>query len=507
MKSQAGRLRPSSTAPLRALTLLGAVALALASAPASATGPLGAVTLAGSLASVPDPATYSQYGWCYNVVRYRGTRGRIYYPPNGGCGAARFSPLVLFMAGNGYDIADYHVLFKHLAKNGYIVVAPDIADSGPSSEIPDRADRAWDFLTNQVLRRWSKRAYIDTQRTVLMGHSRGGEGIRFLPAHIAQDNRFDVAAMVALAPTNFMDVPVTGQQTPAVLYIVGSLDEDISTMPTYESADYSGHSGSQLDPIPQPGALYRSVKLVHGATHVGFTFPGPQMDLTRGYVLAFLHAHVRQNLTFYETYIRGSATVPGSWSHGVTTQYRDGLLRRVIDDFDDGQLSNSSMDTNVTYTAGAASQVDLSLDPTTPHVAQALRFEPPFSNAIVRWTLPAGRRDARAFKMLSLRIGQVDGPPTDDLWIQVRALGQPMVERRLSDFGPITQPQLFCPRVGSCFFGGAESKSHMGTIRIPVAALGNVSDVRSVTLVARSEAAQGTFIVDDVEFSEWIYAP
>ena len=475
----------------------------IAAAVALATG----LSLLGlpSAHAVPDPATHTEHGWCYNLKTYAGTPGRIYYPPNGGCGSSRLSPLVLFMHGNGYKPVEYHNFFKHLARNGYIVVAADVGITVFHNEIPGKAERARDYLRDGVMRKWGKRAFIDTQRTVLMGHSQGGEAVRYLPAILASDHRFDIDAMVGLAATDFFDVPVTGVQTPAALFIVGSMDEDTSAFRTYETADNSGHSGSQLDPVPQPGAIYRSVKLLHDAGHRGFALVGPQMDVTKGYVLAFLNAHVKQDHTFYETYIRGDQVIPGGWTSGVTSQYRDGLLRRVIDNFDDGSLATSDMGTTVQATPGSADVVDLSADDATPHSAQVLEFDPPWSNAIVRWALPAGRRDARAFEFLSLRVGQVDGPPTDDLWIQVRAFGQPMVERRLSDFGTIPQPRSFCEPSGCFIFG--TTMAHMGTIRIPVSEFGNVSDVRSVTLVARSEAAQGTFWIDDVEFSEWIWAP
>jgi hypothetical protein len=47
----------------------------------------------------------------------------------------------------------------------------------------------------------------------------------------------------------------------------------------------------------------------------------------------------------------------------------------------------------------------------------------------------------------------------------------------------------------------------MGTIRIPLDAFGDHDDVTSVDLSATSEATDGEFLLDNLEFSEFILKP
>jgi hypothetical protein len=52
-----------------------------------------------------------------------------------------------------------------------------------------------------------------------------------------------------------------------------------------------------------------------------------------------------------------------------------------------------------------------------------------------------------------------------------------------------------------------EDQAHMGTIRIPLDAFGDHDDVTSVDLSATSEATDGEFLLDNLEFSEFILKP
>lgn len=54
--------------------------------------------------------------------------------------------------------------------------------------------------------------------------------------------------------------------------------------------------------------------------------------------------------------------------------------------------------------------------------------------AAVTWSIPAGSRDASAFKWLSLRLGQADGAPSEDLRILIRNGLVWSRELRLADY-------------------------------------------------------------------------
>ena len=48
---------------------------------------------------------------------------------------------------------------------------------------------------------------------------------------------------------------------------------------------------------------------------------------------------------------------------------------------------------------------------------------------------------------------------------------------------------------------------HMGTVRVPLDAFGDRDDVEAVRLVFRDDSVRKTFLVDTLEFAEWIYKP
>lgn len=456
----------------------------------------------------PDPSTVVGNGWCNNNFVWNGTTARVYYPSNGGCDSSVHSPLVVMMNGAGFSHLDYHYLLRHLAKNGYIGVSIEAVPSGvTAAAYQAAADKAWAFVTDFMWTAWSKRFFIDPSRVALIGHSRGGEAVRFLAEDLKADPIFQVRSVIGLAPTHHHNVKLDAGNTVSAMVLVGSSDADTTTDRAYATHDEASSDASQNDPVVHPDVIYRSMKLLAGGSHHGFAVEGDQSAVTQGYVLAFLHAHLKNDVTYHEDYVRGDG-VPHGWS-SVTTQYSDGFLRRVIDNFDDGTIANSTIGGGTAVTFGAGGVIDLDPSPDTPHHTHALRYTPPAGGGGFSWTIPAGKRDATAFKYLSVRAGQLAGPATDDLRIRIVNGGVNSPWVRLTDHGPLAQPLDMCivpfAVPGAC--ATIASQAHMGTIRIPLDAFGDHDDVTSVVLSAASEAIDGEFLLDNLEFSEFIFKP
>ncbi|HSK00513.1 MAG TPA: alpha/beta hydrolase fold domain-containing protein [Kofleriaceae bacterium] len=458
-------------------------------------------------ALTPDPSAVVGNGWCYWNYTWNGTSARVYAPSNGGCDSSIHSPLVVLMRGVGFPHTNYHYLLRHLARNGYIGVAVDSLPSGVTqADYQAAADDAWAFVKDFMWTTWSKRFFIDPSRVGLIGHSRGGEAVKFLAEKLKADPVFDVRAVISLAPTNFHHVKLTGQNTVGAMTIVGSADADTTTDRAYSSHDETGSDASQQDPAINPSVVYRSMKLLGGGNHGGFAAEAAQGSVTQGYALAFLHAHLKGDVTYYEDYVRGDS-VPFGWPSAVTTQESDGFLRRVIDNFDDGATANSTIGGNVAVAFGAGGVIDLGSSTITPHHTHALQYTAPPSGSGFWWSIPAGKRNVTAFKYLSLRVGQIDGPATDDLRVRIFNSGVASPWVRVTDHGPLAQPVNMCLQsaLGICQL--IDVQAHMGTIRISLDAFGAHNDVTAVEIGAANEAIGSRFLIDNLEFSEFILKP
>jgi hypothetical protein len=475
-----------------------------------ATGEPGAVSSVSSAVLAPDPAAAVAGGWCNNNVVWNGTTARVYYPSSGGCDSSVFSPLVVVMRGAGFSHLDYHYLLRHLARNGYIGVSIDaVPESLTVAGYQAAADKAWAFVTDFMWTAWSKRFFIDPSRVALIGHSRGGEAVKFLADDLAGDPLFQVRSVIALAPTNQHHVALTGNSTVSAMVLVGGSDADTTTDRAYSTHDEASSDGSQSDPAVNPAVLYRAMKLLSGGSHAGFATEAAQSSVTQGYVLAFLHAHLRNDVTYYEDYVRGDA-VPAAWPLPVTTQYSDGFLRRVIDNFDDGTLANPTIGGSIGQSLGSGGVIDLDPSPDTPHHTHALRYTPPANGSGFVWGIPPGKTDVTLFKYLSLRVGQLAGVPTDDLRVRIVNSGVSSPSIRLTDHGVLAQPVAMCLAPVPAFPGACASiatQAHMGTIRVPLDAFGPHDNVTTVHLTAASEAIDGEFLIDNLELSEFILKP
>jgi dienelactone hydrolase len=459
------------------------------------------------LALAPDPATAATHGWCYGNYVWNGTAARIYHPAGANdCSTSVHSPLVVLLKGNGFSHTSYHYLGRHLAKNGYIVVALDVVSaSNSAADHQAAANEAWAFVNDYVWTVWPKRFFIDPSRVALVGHSRGGETVRYLAHDLKNNPVFHVKSVIALAPTRTTPISLDAQTSLSAMVLVGTADTDTRAESAYAAHDTAGSDASQQDPNINPSALYRSMKLLTNVTHGSFAGDFVEGATVQGYVLAFLHAHLKNDVTYYEDYVRGDA-VPAAWPFGVTSQYSDGFLRRVIDNFDDGALANSTIGGFVSVAIGNTSIVEnLGTSSTTPHQTFALRYDPPSSGAGFIWEIPAGKRDASYFKYLSLRVGQAAGAPTDDLRVRIHNAGVTSPWVRLTDHGQLAQPTTMYTFSGVGIT--STQQAHMGTIRIPLSAFGSHDDLQWIELGAANEAIRGEYLIDNLEFSEFVLKP
>lgn len=464
-----------------------------------------------ALQTANDPSLSITSGYCYYNYIWNGTRARVYHPSNGGCSKSVYSPLVIILhaAGNSpkYSHTDYDYLQRHLARNGFISASIGVvADSTSSSDQTAAAQEAWQFVEDFLWTVWSKRFYINPNSVALIGHSRGGDTVRYLAQQLSTDNLFTVKSVISMAPVDGSGDYISGLDTQAYLQFYGTKDGDTSPRGTFAHFDNVGSNDSQLDPMWSHEVQYKTVKLMHEGGHPGYSDLGgaTQRNSVKGYILAFLAAHNKNNVTWYESYIRGNA-VPGNWPHPVFTSYSDGFYRRVIDNFDDGSIAFNTLGGLVTTYQATAQVLDLSdfaID--YVHDTFALWTWGSSEGSLVSWTIPAGKHDASDFKWLSLRIAQTSGEPANDLRIQLRNGNTWSPELRVTDYGPIAQPTEMCfIQVGDF----CSNQYHMATIRIPLDEFGAHNNVQHVRLRFRGDSIPYTFIVDNLEFSEWIWKP
>jgi hypothetical protein len=469
-----------------------------------------------------DPATANANGWCYNNWTWNGTNARTYYPANGDCSSSLYSPLVLIMPGNGFDQTHYHQLAQHLARNRHIVVVVDTVAQSGGVALPNAANyqaaaaTAWAFVTDFAFGVWSKRFFINPNQVALIGHSRGGEGVRYLADQLAADPVFEVRAVVTLAGTDHTGKYLGAGDAVAALVLHGSLDGDVPVVRSGHSYDRTGTELSQNDPGATPSVLDKTFKLMVGGDHPSFSDKNEglvgdkptQRAAAKGYVLAFLKAHLANDWTWVGDYIRGSA-VPGGYAGAVTTQTADGLLRRVIDHFEDAVNGTNALGGSVQKSASIAwSSVNLGLDPNSAHATLAMALTVNGAGW-VQWNVPAGKRDTNAFAALSLRLGQRAGAATTAVTVQLLngVVWSPALT--LTNYGPIAQPMAICdPNDNSpgCF-AYPTPLSHLSTIRVPLSAFGAHNDVQAVRVSFGAGAVGAQLVIDSLEVAHPLLAP
>ncbi|MFY0534121.1 alpha/beta fold hydrolase [Nannocystis pusilla] len=311
--------------------------------------PAGAVATPRTL--VTDPSSDGPYTPCDDSDSFAGYPTTIYYPTGTTCPAPLDDrPVVVLLPGAGYNLSSYNYLLEHLAEHGFIAVGIDILASDPGGH-EDAAEYIEGVLTD-ILATWPHASAMDPSRLALVGHSRGGQTSRFVADRFkGNTDDWTVRAIVGLASQGG-GVPITGDLTNGYLLLVGSADPQQVPSVSYGLYDGAGSEGSLA--FADPNGIYKAMKLLEGANHDNFAeingLLTSQAHVTKGYVMAFLAAHLLGNASWYEVYIRGDA-VPYGWSN-VVGQVSDGFLRTVVDNSEDNSLAFPTIGGAFSYSPG-----------------------------------------------------------------------------------------------------------------------------------------------------------
>lgn len=471
-----------------------------------------------SKAANSDPALHTEYGGlCTWRWTCGGVQGQMRWPTTGSCwrDAVPDLPFVVILRGNGFDYRDYDYLQDHLARNGMLSASINKVAAGESAADHQAvADAAEGYFTSacfqaNFLDNFPTAEAVDFERTALIGHSRGGESVRYLADNLSTHPDFNVRGVVSMAPTRATGATLYGNETPAYMLLYGTHDQDVEPDAAFGSHDLAGwNEGS----TPTIWDLDRSMKLFIGGFHGGFADYGVglfpvQWEVTQGYVNAFLRAWLLGDWQFYDGYVRGDQ-VPGTWDNGISSQYSSSTARRVIDNFQDLNVSPNTLGGAVTtFGIDQVEALDATALAETSHAGRLLRFTPGQDNAYVAWDIPVGQRNANGYLYLSLRLGMLEGsgPLSGRLWIKN---GNNYAWVDLADYGGVPEPTAMCTESAALSCITFEDQGYMRTLRVPLSAFGPHNDVRTVYLQFLSGAVGDDFMVDNVEFSHaFVFVP
>lgn len=527
---------------------------------------LGLSAAASGLVLVPlpaDPSTTQPYpctflqNWAYNDGVYGSISGRVYWPVAGTCvfGAPPADrPFVLILNGSGYSYFDYDFVGRHLANNGFVVVAVGSDEPNPLLScgglgaicIEDRARKGIAYL--KLFRdNWAWAGQVDFTNISVVGHSRGGEAaveaaaiIRWEEANLGNPG---VRAVVSMAPTDVGVDGVSGRrrllgrESPAFLVIYGSRDEQIRGVSNLAPPLFLPHqtpfalydrAGTEASlegiPISTDNQVEKAMQFVYLANHEQFSDRcgssvscsptilscANQQKVGKGLVNAFLRWKVLGE-TAYKTYFDG--TIKNPWGLAVWPQLSDGAWnsRRVIDNFQDGELATNTLGGTLTVHGNLVATVvdNWDTDPRSLHGPEdGERLEVSHnlasSSNILQWSVPSGKGNVSSFTHLSFRIGQgmgSAGPARVNVRIRRASAWSGLISSET--YGQIPEPDhmglTFCP--GD--FYPDSTVVHMRTIRIPLSAFGgDLTNLQTVQIRFDDATTQGkTLYLDNLELA------
>ncbi|MEM9290667.1 MAG: hypothetical protein AAGD01_03205 [Acidobacteriota bacterium] len=284
-------------------------------------------------------------------------------------------PTVLLIHGNHLMATpsepglDY--LGRHLASHGFLAVAPDmnVLNSAYLSELSEEIDaRAWLTLSHlRLLAQWAQQdsthpiaGGADLRRTLLVGHSRGGEAaavaaaLSSLQRHpdnalLSLDfNEFQVLAVAALAPTANRYRPAGRELSVdgiSYLAIQGAHDADVLLF----------FGSRQLERIQLPKERYgfKASIVLHRGHHAGFNqgwgwhdIEGPmrgilnrapllaaqdQRRAAKGFLGAFAQVTLRDDRRFLPAFQNPTQLAPWRPPGALVGRFRDSSFRRIAD--------------------------------------------------------------------------------------------------------------------------------------------------------------------------------
>ncbi len=391
--------------------------------------------------------------------------------------------------------------------------------------------RTWNALPGHPLS-----GKIDLNRILIVGHSRGGEGVGHASffnrlaaiqpqagsPSVALDGskglgpyRFALTAIAAIAPTDRQYEPITGPTVVPDRYFLihGSRDGDVSTFEGYNTYNRA-HAVDRANPTVSDGKI-KSLLWVYRANHnqfnsawatetpVATTLPRPEQEQIAKVFLGTLAAALLLNRKEYLEVLQDHS-LAGSWEPARTvcvSQYQD--PERIFIQHNQESLGvpevSSPVQGNVVLDAVAASRqlfdlvhagypqqtITLQLTWRTPGATFLLKVDPT--------TVSAER-----YRTLSFRVGQSVEPanvPDRDQDFTVAVSSGSRTAAVLAS----SLHRLVYPDVG---FGAA--KIVMQTLRLPLTRLAelgvDLADIRSIALIFDRRPA-GTIYLGDIQLS------
>ena len=362
--------------------------------------------------------------------------------------------------GNGFYPTDYGHIGRHLASWGYVVLAARHRHGSRGRFRPRRrrinhADAFIDQAQAGTIAGGALVGHVDSHRIVLMGHSRGGEGVviayhnlftgSVAPAHFTKD---DIKLVDSIAPTdiwwntNGTDPGITDPHDADFHLWVAAGDKDVWGDP----AD----PRTQSQPIADRASNYKQVTVIHGAGHTSFSDRGdtPSIDgpcpltvaeghqVQLGYLLPLLKHYVEGNvpsldfLTRQYEYFHPKGIGLENPCIVVANEYRSGLLANyVIDDyqsnpvetvassggavtFDVDNLAEGRLDdNNGSFNWTATDPFNGAIFGTAADTTRGVTFDWTDSDHYYEWRVPSTARNFSKYRVLSFRGAQASRHP------------------------------------------------------------------------------------------------
>lgn len=453
-------------------------------------------------------------------------------------------PLAVFAHGNHDPFVNstpgYLYLCQLLASHGIIAATIDVNFLNGFNFGENDARAIVQLEHVKQFRTWNGtaahplQARVDLNRILIVGHSRGGEGVGHASffnrlASIQPDifspivpldgsaglgpYRFALTAAAAIAPTDRQYVPLTGPTVvPDPYYLIhGSRDGDVSTFEGYNTYNRA-HAVDLANPTVSDGKL-KALLWVYGANHNQFnsvwpseTPPATTIPRAAQEQIAKVHfGALTQALLLDRSEYAGvirNHQVAASWvpaGSDFVSQYQD-PERVFIQHNQEGlaapQISSPVQGTVATDAVVATRQLIDLVNAGAPQTTITLRLEWSVLGARLLLTVDPATVPAERYKTLSLRVGQSTEAKNaanrdQDFTLEVSS------GSRTAAIPASALHRLLYPDV---VFGAA--KIVMQTLRVPthrLAELGlDISDIRSIALVF-DRRATGVLYVGDLQ--------